>query len=237
MCNGVCIADHANFCCADTDCGLCKKCVSNTCQNESTSEDVKSECSKTATCRTGTCNGNGDCGFTTKGSSGTNCTGGCNQCDGNGNCTNPAITCYLDNDGDGYGDPKMPTAACVTCPTRYVTNNGDCDDNNANAHPGAPFIFTTMKRNNGTADWNCDGVTEVSDGMGMIYNGTNNNCLCMCDSVTCGPIYTGGTGCTDSICGADWTCDNQSSCTGANASCQYNFVSPSPQISFPVYCR
>jgi hypothetical protein len=46
----------------------------------------------------------------------------------------PHVTYYLDNDGDGYGDP---TASIIDCmePTGYVTNDEDCNDLNSTLSP------------------------------------------------------------------------------------------------------
>ncbi len=39
------------------------------------------------------------------------------------------IICYADNDGDGAGNPAAPRLACNTCPTGFVSNHNDCNDN------------------------------------------------------------------------------------------------------------
>ncbi len=61
---------------------------------------------------------------------------------------------YLDEDGDGYGDPD-PVEACEP-PGGTADNGADCNDADANAHPGAE------ERANGEDD-DCDG--EVDEGV------------------------------------------------------------------------
>lgn len=61
-----------------------------------------------------------------------------------------AITAYADLDNDGYGDPMNSFLACTG-----VTDHTDCNDNNANIHPGATEICNSL-------DDNCNGqIDEV----------------------------------------------------------------------------
>jgi hypothetical protein len=50
--------------------------------------------------------------------------------------TGNQVTCYLDSDGDTYGDPAMAQTFCETCGTGYVLDNTDCDDGDENEFPG-----------------------------------------------------------------------------------------------------
>ena len=62
------------------------------------------------------------------------CDGIDNDCDGS---TDEGVqtTYYRDMDGDGFGNPSNTTLAC-SLPSGYVTNNTDCDDNDALGFPG-----------------------------------------------------------------------------------------------------
>ncbi|MEO6670895.1 MAG: MopE-related protein [Ferruginibacter sp.] len=64
----------------------------------------------------------------------------------------PLANFYQDNDGDGFGNPQSVLVNCVA-PAGYVTNNTDCNDNNATIHPGAAEIINNM-------DDNCDGIVD-----------------------------------------------------------------------------
>lgn len=73
-----------------------------------------------------------------------------NNCDGQVDEGGPSA--FADNDGDGYGDPNAP----VPCGTPgAVSNNTDCNDNNAQYHPGAEDLFCEG------ADVDCDGSPET----------------------------------------------------------------------------
>ncbi len=102
------------------------------------------------------------------------CDGIDNNCDGN---TDEGVTntYYADTDNDGYGDAANTTQAC-SVPTGYVSDNTDCDDNEAAAYPGATEVCDGI-------DNNCDGNTDEgvlntyyldldSDGYGDVVNAT-----------------------------------------------------------------
>ncbi len=63
---------------------------------------------------------------------------------------------YYDNDQDNYGGSTSQTI-CSSPPANWITNNGDCDDNNPLIHPGATEITGNI------VDENCDGdLNEVT---------------------------------------------------------------------------
>lgn len=59
---------------------------------------------------------------------------------------------YADLDGDGYGDPGSVVYECEP-PQGYIADDKDCDDTDADVHPGAP------ERCNGIDD-DCDGSID-----------------------------------------------------------------------------
>ena len=70
------------------------------------------------------------------------------DCDDSDCSGDVACVLYADNDGDGYGDPN-------TTVNSGVTDNTDCDDNDADVNPGA--IDNTLDG----IDQNCDGTDGV----------------------------------------------------------------------------
>jgi predicted outer membrane repeat protein len=82
-----------------------------------------------------------------------------NDCDGI--IDNAETRWFEDKDYDGYGDPNVPPVEA--CPTDtlpgiigggiYVTNNDDCDDNNARMNPGTPEYCDDL-------DNDCDGQVD-----------------------------------------------------------------------------
>ena len=65
-------------------------------------------------------------------------------------------TYYRDADGDGYGNPADNFTICGAYILGYITESGDCNDNNNLIHPGAPEIC------NGVDD-DCDGAVDEGD--------------------------------------------------------------------------
>ncbi|MBM4367335.1 MAG: FG-GAP repeat protein [Deltaproteobacteria bacterium] len=60
------------------------------------------------------------------------------------------LACYLDADGDGFGDPGSPVS-CISGDPTTVSDNTDCDDTSAMYHVGA-------------SEW-CDGIDNDCNGV------------------------------------------------------------------------
>lgn len=73
-----------------------------------------------------------------------------------------------DWDGDGFGGPEI-TVDCSK-PVGYVDNDGDCDDNDKNVHPGAAEVCNMKDDNcNGQVDENLVEQTHYEDKDGDGY--------------------------------------------------------------------
>jgi hypothetical protein len=84
---------------------------------------------------------------------------------------------YRDNDGDGYGAGTLYSVCSgSSLPSGYVSNNTDCYDSNADAHPGQTYFFV-VNRGDGSFDYNCNGSIEQD------RDSTLRNCFNVNDSI------------------------------------------------------
>jgi hypothetical protein len=93
----------------------------------------------------------------------------------------PAVSYYVDTDGDGYGDSATVVSTCETV-TDSVTKGGDCDETDAAIHPGA---FDDCA--NGVDD-DCDGTVDEC-AIGSVN-------LADADLIVTGSVAGGASGCT-----------------------------------------
>ena len=86
------------------------------------------------------------------------------DCDGNADDadasvdTNGFTTFFADTDQDTFGDPNSANASC-DLPSGFVTNDTDCDDNNAAINPIAQEVCDAAD-----TDEDCDGLIDDADG-------------------------------------------------------------------------
>ena len=84
------------------------------------------------------------------------CNGLDDDCDGSSDeAATDALTFYVDGDGDGYGHSGSPQVGCEAA-AGQVADASDCDDGDAETHPGAD------EHCDGHDD-DCDGVVDESD--------------------------------------------------------------------------
>jgi len=85
------------------------------------------------------------------------CDGADQDCDGevDEDAVDPS-TWYYDGDGDGWGDPGAPAAAC-DAPPDHVDNDGDCDDGEYLVSPDRQEVCDGV-------DNDCDALVDDADG-------------------------------------------------------------------------
>ena len=91
----------------------------------------------------------------------------CNEidddCDGDVDEDAQSVTWYLDNDGDGFGDPGETVDSCEEV-AGYVENGDDCDDNDGDINPDADEVCNDLDDDcNGKVDDGAKAVTWYAD--------------------------------------------------------------------------
>ncbi|MFL5318031.1 MAG: putative metal-binding motif-containing protein, partial [Myxococcaceae bacterium] len=123
------------------------------------------------------------------------CNGKDDNCNGQADEGLANVTMYPDGDGDGYGRAGGNTVTGCTNANGYAPNDTDCDDTDANVHPGGSEVCNLK-------DDDCDGTVDegarVICGVGMCrrYGPT-------CDPAMCVP----GTPTTEQCNALDDDCD------------------------------
>jgi len=107
-----------------------------------------------------------------------------NDCNGN---SDEGSAWYADTDQDGYGDAATSITACAQ-PDSYVAEATDCDDTDAESHPGQYDECTTE------ADEDCDGANDSCEGNegALCTDGIDNDAdgLTDCEDEECGGLNT-----------------------------------------------
>ena len=141
------------------------------------------------------------------------CNGKDDNCDGTAD-NNAGTWYYADQDKDTYGNPLTGFQSCSAIPT-YVTNNLDCNDNNANIKPGAIEICDGVDNDcsGQTDDGLCDDANPCTIDACKPGNGcTHTNSTGGCDD---GNACTTGETCATGSCagGAPKDCSDGTVCT------------------------
>ena len=86
------------------------------------------------------------------------CNGEDDDCDGRVDAdATDAVMWFVDNDGDGFGDPATGVLACEGPTQAYVRDDRDCQDNASTVRPGAPELCDGIDNdcNNRVDDADC----------------------------------------------------------------------------------
>lgn len=137
------------------------------------------------------------------------CDGVDQDCDGRIDEDLPALPSYRDADGDGHGDPAVPSASC-RMPAGYVATSSDCDDGDPAVHP-----LASEACNGGDDD--CDAL--IDEGVELTYyrdrDGDGSGDAAVTDQACRAPVgYVTVAGDCDDTCsscrpGGTETCDGR----------------------------
>jgi len=154
------------------------------------------------------------------------------ECKSN-NCTNgrcAGYLCYRDADNDGFGDvANFNVSTNATCPTGYVNNSNDCNDNNSAINPNTVWYFDYDSDGYGnttnnvtsctkpTGNWvltpgDCnDNNASIHPGATEIYNNVDDNCNGLIDEGFC----NNETHYNSTVC-PGWSCDATHYCNSTS---------------------
>ena len=85
---------------------------------------------------------------------------------------------FIDEDGDGFGDPDRDPAITCEPPAGYVDNQDDCNDSDSNVYPGNTEICDNLDNNcngsidEGPIDRDNDGIADACDNCPDVANTT-----------------------------------------------------------------
>jgi hypothetical protein len=182
---GISLAGCTDYACADnkgtcrTTCAAHSECLAddycsgadNTCKKK---KDNGLTCATGDECTSGNCSGSAGasvCCNTACDGMGLSCvqTGHIGQCQCMGVTCAAGVACqvfYQDADHDTFGNATgtitagTALAGCAgTPPTGFVADHTDCDDGDANAHPGQTAFFGTPSLGAHSFDYDCDKAT------------------------------------------------------------------------------
>jgi len=150
----------------------------------------------------------------------TACGGDCNFCQ-SGNCNSFEITCYPDDDSDGYY-AKTGGLYCAMCPPGSASSPGnDCCDSDNQAKPGQTAYFQSANAC-GSFDYNCSGSNEKD---------TSSTCCNSCTECSGYGSCTKCSGYTYSACTYNCTVVGNTNCGSYNADCKY--TGPYELVEYP----
>jgi hypothetical protein len=138
---------------------------------------------------------------------------------------------YRDDDGDGYGG-SVTFTGCSPDAGTWVSVGGDCDDSNAQVHPGQTAYFSTGYVPSGQSatsfDYNCDGQETESGSPPKLDCQAMNVTTCTGDGYIPATPARSGTG-VDPYCGSD----QSEHCAFVGLSC----TAGAPQQASPIACH